>query len=352
MKRMTPLIALGLAIGLQLQGCTTFPTSIAETKSMLSGLTKKPDTQESYTSDKPVVMFILDTSGSMSEAEADTTRLQTAKTSIIDTISQIDKSRYNTSLITFSEKRACKADMVVAPSNQNPDTVVNRIDAIEPRGKTPLAKALQLSGEVLENIDKKMVILFSDGVETCNGDPVAAAKVLHEQYGININLQVIGYAVAGSAQQQLKAISEVNPSWKYHQADDAKALTRAINEITQQGNLLDPLWKDINTSSFQFGSGSTVLSNAYLEKIEKIFEYLKNNEKRIKITGHTDAIGNAKRNLQLSIERAKIVKGKLVELGIQADRIEATGQGEAEPLASNDNESGRQQNRRVVISVL
>lgn len=347
MKKITPLLA--LALGLHLQGCSTLPTSLAEAKARFTGQSTETQT---YESDKPVVMFILDTSGSMAEAETDKTKLQTAKASIVDTISQIDKTRYNTSLITFSNKRTCRADVVVAPSNQDPDNIVNHIDAIEPRGKTPLAKALELSGEVLKNIDKKMVILFSDGVESCNGDPVQAAKVLHEQYGININLQVIGYAVDGTAQQQLKAISEVNPQWRYHQVQDAKSLTEAINDITKQGNLLDPLWKDVSTSSFQFGSGSTVLSNAYLEKIEKIFDYLKHNDKRIQITGHTDAIGNAKRNLQLSIERAKIVKQKLIELGIAADRIEATGQGEAAPLASNDNEAGRQQNRRVVISVL
>jgi outer membrane protein OmpA-like peptidoglycan-associated protein len=308
--------------------------------------------QVEYTSDKPVVMFILDTSGSMADIEGNEAKMETAKSSIIDTISQIDQDRYNTSLITFADGDSCQVDIAVPPNNSNPETIINKVKAIKPSGATPLASAIAMSGRVLDKVDKKLVILFSDGKESCNGDPVGAAKLLDEQYGIKINLQVIGYAVDKTTAKQLQEIAQINSEWAYHDAEDANSLSKAIDDITKQGNLLATLWTDVNTSTFQFGTGSTELKNEYMENINKIYAYLKNNQKRIEIIGHTDSIGAASLNSALSIERANMVKSKLVEQGIQENRIEVTGRGEEEPISSNETEAGRLKNRRVVIRVL
>ena len=114
---------------------------------------------EEFTSDKPVVMFILDTSGSMSDVDKGEAKIMTARKSIIDTMSQIDRQRYNTSLISFDEDSYCEAEVVVPPNNQNPEIITREIKLVEPSGPTPLAKAIALSGEALSKTEKKMVIL-------------------------------------------------------------------------------------------------------------------------------------------------------------------------------------------------
>ncbi len=74
---------------------------------------------------------------------------------------------------------------------------------------------------------------------------------------------------------------------------------------------------------------------------------------QIEISGHTDNIGAAAYNKQLSQRRANAVKDFLVEKGIDARRITAVGYGEEKPLASNDDEKeGRELNRRVEFKVL
>jgi OmpA-OmpF porin, OOP family len=69
----------------------------------------------------------------------------------------------------------------------------------------------------------------------------------------------------------------------------------------------------------------------------------------IVVEGHTSSEGSDAYNQDLSERRAQAVVDDLVQRGIQADRISATGKGESEPIASNDDESGRSLNRRVEI---
>ncbi len=70
----------------------------------------------------------------------------------------------------------------------------------------------------------------------------------------------------------------------------------------------------------------------------------------VTIEGHTDSTGTAARNLQLSELRATSVKTALVAAGIAEGRLSTVGLGQTKPVASNDTEVGRAQNRRVEIA--
>ncbi len=72
---------------------------------------------------------------------------------------------------------------------------------------------------------------------------------------------------------------------------------------------------------------------------------------RVEIAGHTDSHGSEEYNRDLSQRRAEAVKSHLVDKGISADNLRATGYGESEPVASNDNDFGREQNRRVEFRI-
>lgn len=69
------------------------------------------------------------------------------------------------------------------------------------------------------------------------------------------------------------------------------------------------------------------------------------------IFGHTDSVGSAAYNLELSRRRAESVKRVLVRLGLPANRIRAVGKGESEPIADNGNYQGRALNRRVEFDI-
>lgn len=71
---------------------------------------------------------------------------------------------------------------------------------------------------------------------------------------------------------------------------------------------------------------------------------------RIEVAGHTDSTGSAAYNKKLSKKRAEAVKAYLVGKGIEAERLQAVGYGEAKPIASNKTREGRAKNRRVELT--
>jgi len=72
---------------------------------------------------------------------------------------------------------------------------------------------------------------------------------------------------------------------------------------------------------------------------------------RIMIVGHTDSQGGSERSLDLSERRAQAIANFLVEVGVSRARITTLGRGDAEPLATNDTDAGRQWNRRVEVAI-
>lgn len=74
-------------------------------------------------------------------------------------------------------------------------------------------------------------------------------------------------------------------------------------------------------------------------------------DSKLMLIGHTDAVGDASYNQSLSERRAMAVSSYLTARGVPSTRIAAAGRGETEPIASNDTEMGRQENRRVEVAV-
>ncbi|MFT5395292.1 MAG: outer membrane protein OmpA-like peptidoglycan-associated protein [Gammaproteobacteria bacterium] len=71
----------------------------------------------------------------------------------------------------------------------------------------------------------------------------------------------------------------------------------------------------------------------------------------VHIAGHTDSVGSAEFNQQLSVNRANSVRAALNARGVISERLLTTGYGESIPVADNTTEMGRQQNRRVEITL-
>lgn len=69
------------------------------------------------------------------------------------------------------------------------------------------------------------------------------------------------------------------------------------------------------------------------------------------IVGHTDSVGEAQYNQNLSERRADSAADYIISQGIGAVRVDTEGRGESEPIADNDTEAGRQENRRVEVAI-
>jgi len=102
-----------------------------------------------------------------------------------------------------------------------------------------------------------------------------------------------------------------------------------------------------------FASNSFELEEKSKSELNRIARFLNENpDVRVRFEGHTDSQGSRDLNTKLSDNRAKAVKRYLVENGIEDWRMEAKGFGPDRPVATNDTDEGRAQNRRTEMVVL
>ncbi|MBK0383759.1 OmpA family protein [Pedobacter sp. SD-b] len=102
---------------------------------------------------------------------------------------------------------------------------------------------------------------------------------------------------------------------------------------------------------FEFGKAS--LSADAKQNINNLASSLnKYPNTNILVVGHTDNVGSDPFNMKLSEERAASVKNYAMSQGVDANRLKTEGKGETEPIASNDTDAGRAQNRRVEIVII
>ncbi|MES2428347.1 MAG: DUF6089 family protein [Bacteroidota bacterium] len=105
----------------------------------------------------------------------------------------------------------------------------------------------------------------------------------------------------------------------------------------------------IKNLEFDFGK-STIRAHSY-PSLDRVAALLVNKNFSLKLAGHTDNVGSNDANLRLSKDRSESIKSYLVSKGANASRIEATGYGETQPIATNKTAKGRQLNRRVEFTL-
>ena len=101
-------------------------------------------------------------------------------------------------------------------------------------------------------------------------------------------------------------------------------------------------------SAINFANNSDQLLESAYPTLQVVADFLlKNTTFKLKIIGHTDAVGTPFINQKLSEDRARAVVRFLINQGVPPKQLAAIGRGEDEPIADNYSDYGRQQNRRV-----
>jgi OOP family OmpA-OmpF porin len=121
---------------------------------------------------------------------------------------------------------------------------------------------------------------------------------------------------------------------------DLKLVTLKVGETVRLNNLF-------------FDFNKSVLKSESFAELDRVVVLLKESPlMEVEIAGHTDNVGNDASNQKLSADRARAVKEYLVGKSIDGGRLKTVGYGKSKPIASNDTEDGRAQNRRVEFTIL
>jgi len=193
------------------------------------------------------VVLVLDASSSMLGKIGKATKMNVARDVTHELIGSWD-THLNVGLTAYGHRRSkdCGDIEAVVPLGPlNPGSFNAAVDGLKPTGKTPLAAAIKNAADQLGYTERKAtIIVISDGVENCGGDPCAVAAEL-EKKGIEFTAHVVGLgSISAAESKQLACIAEKSGG-EYRGAKDAAALKEAlgglVQQVEQEGGLRPPV---------------------------------------------------------------------------------------------------------------
>lgn len=181
------------------------------------------------------LLFILDSSNSMWGQIDGEAKIETAKVALGKLISDLPAAT-NIGLMAYGHrsKSDCGDIELVSPIGTPAADVEARLRGLQPTGKTPMAGSLQASAAAFEELadgGNNSVVLISDGIESCGGDPCAAAGKLVSA-GLGVKVHVVGFDIPERDRKQLECIAEKGGG-EYFTADSTEGFDEAVTAAVE-----------------------------------------------------------------------------------------------------------------------
>ena len=134
---------------------------------------------------------------------------------------------------------------------------------------------------------------------------------------------------------------------------DTVKVNITVEKEAENAALKERLEQGVVISGFPYNSTENTFNNDFDKYLSYLKAYLeKDKTAKVVLTGYTDSEGTEEYNYKLSEERALNVKNYLINAGINENRITVKAEGENNPVADNNTEYGRAQNRRVEVKLI
>ena len=191
------------------------------------------------------IQIVLDVSGSMRSSLGSQVKIDAAKSAIRQTVAGLPEGsvvalRYYGHRVAQERKdESCRdTELVVQFQPLDKTRFLSALDQAVPRGQTPIAYSLQQAAQDFgaPSDEERAMILVSDGIETCGGDPLATVRDLTAK-GFKVKVHTIGFDVDPAARAQLEAISSATGG-EYFDARSASALADTLGKLTQRALLI------------------------------------------------------------------------------------------------------------------
>lgn len=216
--------------------CMTLLVGLTQTENPFLKSSRKKN--NIYSQDNRTVLIVFDSSRSMEEKVHGETKIHIAKRVLEDVLLKAT-SNINLGLRVYGSEKpkndihsdCSDSKLLIVPGVNNRRAIVSEIYKILPQGFTPITYSLSQAVQDLTPYNgDKSIILISDGLETCGGDPCQLAKELVNA-SINLKIDVVGFGVKDDweAQQQLMCIA-LNTNGRYFSAESAEELARGLSE--------------------------------------------------------------------------------------------------------------------------
>ncbi len=190
---------------------------------------------------KSDIIFLVDFSGSMRKVTGGQTQIDVARTALLQALEAIPEGSlvgvrtYGHRVAQNDKEGSCQDSQLIVPLDPvNTAHIFNKVRDLTPKGFTPLAYSLSQakSDFSTEREAERVIILLSDGEETCGGDPVAVLNQFKES-GFDVIVHTVGFNVDAKTRKQLESIAQAGQG-HYYDAQGAAALTAALEEVTKE----------------------------------------------------------------------------------------------------------------------
>lgn len=186
----------------------------------------------------PALMLVVDASGSMDEPSGDGgSRMAAAETALKEVVAAVpDGTRVGLRVIGGERKGdgSCEdVRLAVPPEPVDRPALRRAVSELDPRGDTPLADALERAAGDLPRDMPGVIVVVTDGMETCGGDPCAVTGELIES-GVETRIDVVGFQVEPEARTQLACVADAGDG-RYVDAPDAASLVAHMQRLAVRG---------------------------------------------------------------------------------------------------------------------
>ena len=200
---------------------------------------------------------------------------------------------------------------------------------------------------------KAQEITVHGAVVDALGGKAVKSKIRYKSYPTgsitgNFNDSTFSFSIFGSSKYQITAEAE-----GYIPRTVIVDPKEAVNAGIKRDIQLTSTGRAIRLENLIFEMGRSVINPKSFAGLDELVAMMKDNTKVIiQLEGHTDNVGNAQKNLDLSQDRVDAVKKYLVSKGVGKDRIKTKAFGGTQPISTERTEEARALNRRVEMRVL
>jgi OOP family OmpA-OmpF porin len=232
----------------------------------------------------------------------------------------------------------------------------------QPEGRTPLPEGISEIGPVLDKLSgKTAVFLFSDGTFDKSSTfklPETHTRELADKH--NVCFYIISSATKRDAKKRAEDMAKANACSRVIPIEafinNPEYMTGALYAVKASAfveTTTESRIAGLRAQNGNFDFDRSEIRPEFQSELDEVGKFLQNHpDAYVMLVGYTDSVGSEEYNLDLSHRRANSAANYLTSAhNIDRDRIVVNYYGEANPIASNDTEDGRAQNRRVEIAV-
>ena len=339
---------------------------------------------EKYVKKVDNFIILVDRSGSMDEKYVGTKdkKIVLAKKTLERMNAMIPELGYNGGLNLAAYAKQIQALEPFAVASYGAS--IAKVPTVIGSNPTPLSEGLKALEPTLQGASgRNAVIILSDGPENVKTDSLKVAAAIAEKY--NVCFHTISFADTVDGNQKLlddiTALKPCGVGVSAAQLADDAALKKFVKDVFYDEGAVDPCAldddgdgvgncvdkcpdtikglavdsngcpiPDVVKLKINFDFDKSDIKPMYHQELADFANYMKKQQSFtvVEIAGHTDSVGSDAYNQKLSERRAKAVRDYLVnKLGMDDKLFSAVGYGESKPIATNDTDAGRAENRRM-----